>query len=1139
MSEKGNFSAAIESACRAVLEGMEPRWLLAAELVADVNVDTADAAPAQFVQFADMVLFDALDGANGRQLWRTDGTPGGTSVVKQISAAPEILLMPPLSDVTLFFATDSAHGKELWRTDGTAAGTYLLKDINPGTASSPRPPNFAAAQPPDRAVVIDDVLYFQASDGVHGLELWRSDGTADGTYMVRDINAGSGGSGISHQVVVGDTIYFSAVNATSTSPHLWKSDGTAAGTLRVDPTGNAGLAARELTAVGDDVYFFAPRSGGVWELRRSDGSAAGTTLLASFSQQPAWPTALGDALFFVASDATAGVELWRSDATGTARVKDINPGTGFSSPTQLTAFNGEVYFAASDATAGRELWKSDGTDAGTVRVRDIRADLGSSLGTQAQFTIHGGALYFAADDGVSGTELWVTDGSEPGTTRVTEIVPGVTGGGISNMRSAGGALYFTGDDLLHGRELWRSDGTAGGTAMVKDLNARQDIGSTPSQLTRAGDHVYFLATRARTGAELWRSDGTPGGTHLVRDVRPGAVGQKSSSMLYVGDTLYFTADDGEHGTELWKTDGTEGGTIMVADVYPGATGGLSSGGLAAVGNTVYFMGRDDTSGYELWKSDGTQAGTARVKDITPGTGTSFVGEMLEFGGALYFAYGGSSARELWRTDGTDAGTVKVKQLDGPIGVENLEVVGDTLYFTGRTEAASEELWKTDGTDAGTVLVKDIYNGVASAAPRDLTAFKGRLFFWADGPAGEELWSSDGTDAGTTLVKDINPGPNDASGSKLTVGGNYLYFAVTEPTYGNELWLTDGTTAGTRLVKEIVPGTSLGAIVTPAQMAYANGLLYFAAGGYTPQGQELWQTDGTEAGTVVSADVAPGAGSSSPRNVIAVGDHVYFTASDGQRGVELWRAPAPPPAWLAAAPGAAYTFDGTTLTVTAGAVTIDADIATTSPQAHVVVRPDATVSFAATQHLASLTLDAGAAAAVSAGGDKFLRTGALNLAPGARLDMADNDLLLDYTGDTPLGVSNGATYTGVTGLLQSGYNGGAWDGVGVHTSMPDAATGLTTLAVAEAADILGISGGQTALWNGETIDGTTVIVKYTYGGDTNFDGKLDADDYGTIDFSVLVAGSFGYYAGDFNFDGKVDADDYGVIDFNILAQDGLL
>ena len=60
--------------------------------------------------------------------------------------------------------------------------------------------------------------------------------------------------------------------------------------------------------------------------------------------------------------------------------------------------------------------------------------------------------------------------------------------------------------------------------------------------------------------------------------------------------------------------------------------------------------------------------------------------------------------------------------------------------------------------------------------------------------------------------------------------------------------------------------------------------------------------------------------------------------------------------------------------------------------------------------------------------------------------------------------------------------------------------------------------------------------YTYGGDTNLDGKPDADDYGTIDFNVLLPGVIDqYYNGDFNYDGVVNADDYGVIDFNILAQ----
>ena len=201
----------------------------------------------------------------------------------------------------------------------------------------------------------------------------------------------------------------------------------------------------------------------------------------------------------------------------------------------------------------------------------------------------------------------------------------------------------------------------------------------------------------------------------------------------------------------------------------------------------------------------------------------------------------------------------------------------------------------------------------------------------------------------------------------------------------------------------------------------------------------------------------------------------------------------------------------------------------------------TLTLQGTQQLATFNIAAGSRATVAADGSATLFTRADGLAVAGTLDLTDNDLAIDYAagGASPIGAPTGGTYSGLTGLIQSGYNGGAWDGVGIITSTSSAATGLTTLAIGEAGEILGITDGQTILWNGQAIDASTVIVKFTYGGDTNFDGKLDADDYGTIDFSTLVPGSFGYAAGDFNFDGKVDADDYGVIDFNILAQDGVL
>src|SRR5205823_6496341 len=122
----------------------------------------------------------------------------------------------------------------------------------------------------------------------------------------------------------------------------------------------------------------------------------------------------------------------------------------------------------------------------------------------------------------------------------------------------------------------------------------------------------------------------------------------------------------------------------------------------------------------------------------------------------------------------------------------------------------------------------------------------------------------------------------------------------------------------------------------------------------------------------------------------------------------------------------------------------------------------------------------------------------SVAPTARLDLADNDLVLNYSAVSPVGTWTGTAYNGVSGMIQSGYNGGTWTGNGIRTS---SANSITELGVAEAWQAFGISGTQTAAFSGETVDSTTVLVKYTYAGDASLDGKLNVDDYGHIDFNV--------------------------------------
>jgi rhamnogalacturonan endolyase len=201
---------------------------------------------------------------------------------------------------------------------------------------------------------------------------------------------------------------------------------------------------------------------------------------------------------------------------------------------------------------------------------------------------------------------------------------------------------------------------------------------------------------------------------------------------------------------------------------------------------------------------------------------------------------------------------------------------------------------------------------------------------------------------------------------------------------------------------------------------------------------------------------------------------------------------------------------------------------------VTVNAGPAVTFAGAQQLQSLSLTGSASARFAVGAAASV---ARNVAifEDAQLDLADTTLIIDTTDPAAAGAWDGSAYSGYLGLVASGYNYSAWDGRGIVTTRPDALAALTTIAVATGEQALGIGASDTATFAGQTVTGRSVILKYTYSGDLNLDGAVDATDYGVIDNWVQFSGADGYANGDINFDGVIDAADYGIIDNSIQLQ----
>ena len=694
----------------------------------------------------------------------------------------------------------------------------------------------APSSTPESLTVAGNKLYFSADDGIHGREIWVTDGEPGHAHMISDVWPGTKGSEPANFYALGGLVLFQADSIANTAVQnsngreLWVTDGTPEGTLflkDIEPGGTS----RNITWMAQHNGIAYMEAGGHelgQELWQTDGTPTGTHMVAdlwtgSNESKPAqgghaWITN-GRLVYLAFYNAQTYICLFDTAKDKITPKVPVQVGSHV-----LGAIGNEVLFNLYDDRHGWELWRSDTTPQGTALVTDIFP--GPKDGGPGNFYVFGSQAVFSARDTDHGTELWVTDGTAQGTRLLKDLNPDAADSAPYKFTASGKYIFFVAAGPNVGREIWRTDGTADGTILLQDINPGP-AESEPYDLTDLNGLLIFAARTADKGEELWASDGTPQGTRLVKDIYPGNGAQFSSSpyrLVAMGRYVYFHATTQENGVELWRTDGTEAGTILVDDIFKEVLASPSSSPheITPVGEILFFVANDFEHGMELWRTNVSFDNAYMLQDIFPGTASSSPHDLTNVNGVLYFgADDGTHGDELWKSNGTAAGTAMVKdyaKAADHAGPKHFAVFNNTLFFAAWREENGEELCKL--VDNTIDCICDIAPGPASSNPRDFVAMGSNLFFRAnDGTHGEELWVTNGESYGTRMVYDLLP--RVSMGSKprgLTAIEHRLFFAANDDDHGIELWSVDGSSGRPRLVADIADPQSIAPLIAPTQNA---------------------------------------------------------------------------------------------------------------------------------------------------------------------------------------------------------------------------------------------------------------------------------------------------------------------------------
>ncbi|HMN60517.1 MAG TPA: hypothetical protein PJ988_09150 [Anaerolinea sp.] len=454
------------------------------------------------------LCFFANNGSVGQEVWGSDGSETGTTVLFDFNTAAQgsdPWGFTQVGDQVFFLANDSVSTSNLWRTDGSPEGTIALND-DPNVT-------FSLLWAPDASLIlprIGSVVYLGGEDSEHGLELWRSDGTPDGTYMVKDINPGVEGTGFSNTVAAGNKIYFVAYEPVA-EWDLWVTDGSENGTHLV----------KDVVSNNSDSAHLEPAA------------------------------ALGNSLVFFVGDYMDDFvnKLWVSDGTEIG----TNPISRFQQVRYMTSASGKVFFAGERFSGEAEkIYVTDGTLAGTKPVSETVTFFSTVglYGAGNRVFISEQPQYFSDKN-----QLFSFDITESGYGPIHQLfdqnnlIETIGPKCIGNNGRLGCAylqLNATPVDFRN-YHLWMSDGTTTGTRLITGAFVH------PAQMFFKGTELVFTAEAAEGDRQIWVTDGTAQGVRQITNFPQKMCGDYS--ITYSDFQYFLPLNDGnapgKHGCEPW------------------------------------------------------------------------------------------------------------------------------------------------------------------------------------------------------------------------------------------------------------------------------------------------------------------------------------------------------------------------------------------------------------------------------------------------------------------------------------------------------------------------------------------------------------------------------------------------------------